>query len=87
MNTVLALLLLPVAFAAPAVSRELESAFYAHSQKFGLDFATGDEFAARLEIYAANDELINEHNAQGNQTYTMAHNQFSLTGRKSRKST
>ena len=39
--------------------RELEAAFYAHSQKFGLDFATGDEFAARLEIYAANDELIN----------------------------
>ena len=77
MNTVLALLLLPVAFAAPAATRELEAAFYAHVQQFGLEFASGDEFVNRLEIYAANDQLINAHNAQANQTFTMAHNQFS----------
>ena len=71
-----ALAMLPYALAA-TVTRDLESAFYTHAQKYGLEFANGDEFAARLEIYAANDQLINEHNAQGNQTYTMAHNQFS----------
>ena len=55
---------------------EIESAFYAHMTKYGLSFADGEEFVNRMNIYAANDEKINAHNA-GNATYTMAHNQFS----------
>merc|ERR1719230_1734780 len=74
MKVTLALALLTPA---AAVTRELEGAFYAHMSTHGLTFANGDEFVQRLEIFAANDEKINAHNANANATFTMAHNQFS----------
>lgn len=53
-----------------------EEKFYNWMQKYGMQFKDGTEFAHRLKIFAAADDLIDQHNA-GNYTYTMGHNQFS----------
>ena len=74
MKVVLAIAMLFVG--ASAVTRELEAAFYAHTETYGLRFTNGDEFVQRMEIYAANDATIAAHNANAT-TFTMAHNQFS----------
>jgi KDEL-tailed cysteine endopeptidase len=65
------------ALAANTSPRETyEAAFAEHVQNFGLKFANGAEFVARLQIFADNMDTINAHNA-GTASYKMGVNQFS----------
>jgi C1A family cysteine protease len=59
-----------------AASPAMEQKFFNHVAKFGLTFEDGAEFAHRLQIFAENDALIEETNAQ-NLTYTLGHNEYS----------
>eukprot|EP00618_Florenciella_parvula_P036373 CAMPEP_0119468366 /NCGR_PEP_ID=MMETSP1344-20130328/2148_1 /TAXON_ID=236787 /ORGANISM="Florenciella parvula, Strain CCMP2471" /LENGTH=334 /DNA_ID=CAMNT_0007500823 /DNA_START=73 /DNA_END=1077 /DNA_ORIENTATION=+ len=61
---------------ASATNKMLEAKFFDHVAKYGLEFEDGAEFARRMEIFAENDRVIEESNAQ-NLTYTLGHNAFS----------
>jgi C1A family cysteine protease len=54
-----------------------EAKFFDHVKKFGLEFATGEEFAMRLEVFAGNDDTIESHNNGPESTYTLGHNEYS----------
>lgn len=46
-------------------------------QKYDLDFNDGKEFIQRLETFAENLKIIEEHNSHEKKTFTMGLNQFS----------
>jgi KDEL-tailed cysteine endopeptidase len=46
-------------------------------RKFDLDFKDGSEYIKRLQIFADNLDLIQQHNADSKQTYKLGLNQFS----------
>lgn len=46
-------------------------------QKYDLDFTDGKEFIKRIEAFAANLKIIEEHNSNEKKTFTMGLNQFS----------
>lgn len=77
MKSAIAATLIATAVAVNVRPREhYEALFFEHTTKFGLKFATGEEFAERLQIFANNYDMIEEHNAKG-ATYTLGVNQFS----------
>jgi len=51
--------------------------FYEWLSQFKVDIANGEQFTHFLDNFAANDDLINAHNAKANVTYTLGHNKFS----------
>ena len=61
---------------ASASNKLMEAKFLSHVAQYGLEFEDSAEFAERLEIFAENDRVIEESNAQ-NLTYTLGHNAFS----------
>lgn len=66
-----------VACAANLRSRDVyESAFAEHLAKFGITLKDGAEFVHRLQIFADNFDMIEQHNA-GNASYKLGLNQFS----------
>lgn len=53
-----------------------EREFFEHMNKYNLVFKDGEEFVRRLQVFASNYDMIQEHNKQ-NHTYTLGLNQFS----------
>lgn len=53
-----------------------EREFFNHMQNFKLNFANGQEFVKRLQIFASNLDLFEKHNADPTQTFKMGVNQF-----------
>lgn len=53
-----------------------ESAFAEHVDKFDLKFENGNEFVRRLQIFADNYDIIEEHNSK-DLSWKMGFNQFS----------
>jgi len=53
-----------------------EQLFFEHMKEFNLDFANGKEFLKRLDIFSKNFDVIESHNADKTQTYTLGVNQF-----------
>jgi len=51
--------------------------FMRHVAEFNLSYATTAEFDARHEIFAAHHDLIEAENANPENTFTLAHNEFS----------
>ena len=62
-------------FSTPALADEAK--FYEHVKQYKLDFASGEEFAMRLEVFAANDDTIEAHNNGPESTFTLGHNEYS----------
>lgn len=54
-----------------------ERAFFDHITKYELKFQNGAEFVQRLQIFSDNFDLIEQHNADKTQTFTMGLNKFS----------
>ena len=54
-----------------------EQKFAQHVAKFGLSYGTQEEYAFRLDIFAANDKKIQEENTNSENTFTVGHNMFS----------
>jgi C1A family cysteine protease len=54
-----------------------EGKFFDWLQEHGVQLKSGEEFRHRLSIFAANDDLIETHNAQ-NSDYKLGHNAFSM---------
>jgi len=54
-----------------------ERAFFDHVKKFDLQFKSGAEFVERLQVFSNNYDVIEKHNADKTQTYTMGLNHFS----------
>ena len=52
-------------------------AFIRHVAEFNLSYATVAEFDARHAVFAAHDELINAENANPENTFVLAHNEYS----------
>jgi len=77
MKTAALLLLAASAQAKLAKPRDqYEASFVDHVNKYNLEFENGDEFTKRLTIFAANDDLIEQHNA-GESSYKLGHNAYS----------
>ena len=54
----------------------LNQRFQAHMSEHGLNFATSEEYAFRLAIFAGKDQLINQHNMKDS-SFKLGHNKFS----------
>jgi len=54
-----------------------EGKFFDWLQEHGVQLKNGEEFLARLNVFAANDDLIETHNAV-NQDYKLGHNEYSM---------
>lgn len=77
MRTIVALTLASAALAANVFDREVyERAFFDHVKTYGLELKDGAEFAARLQVFADNYDLIDAHNKQG-LSYKLGLNKFS----------
>jgi cathepsin H len=50
--------------------------FNAFAAKYGKSYATEEERVQRMQIFVENTEMINRHNAQPEQTYSLAVNKF-----------
>eukprot|EP01035_Chromulina_nebulosa_P020611 gene20611-26723_t len=75
-RAVVVLAVLAVAFAANAKPREVyERIFFDYVKQYNLQFSSGEEFSARIQVFANNIDYIEAHN-QGNHTYKMGINQF-----------
>eukprot|EP00602_Paraphysomonas_sp_CaronLab_P000031 CAMPEP_0185026086 /NCGR_PEP_ID=MMETSP1103-20130426/9853_1 /TAXON_ID=36769 /ORGANISM="Paraphysomonas bandaiensis, Strain Caron Lab Isolate" /LENGTH=310 /DNA_ID=CAMNT_0027559545 /DNA_START=155 /DNA_END=1087 /DNA_ORIENTATION=+ len=46
-------------------------------EKYSISFPNASEYARRLQIFIETDNIIEEHNANKESTYTLAHNAFS----------
>lgn len=75
--TVIACLVATVAAGNLHERSHYEGAFYDHIQKFSLKFEDGAEFLKRLQIFADNLDIIEKHNSDKTQTFTMGQNKFS----------
>merc|ERR1719464_1310110 len=51
--------------------------FIRHVAEHNLSYATTAEFEARMEIFAAKNEIIEAHNSNPDATFSMAHNYMS----------
>jgi C1A family cysteine protease len=51
--------------------------FMDHMNDWGLSYGTQDEFEFRFQIYQENDKIINEMNANKDNTFEVGHNMFS----------
>jgi len=55
-----------------------ETLFEAWRLQHAVDFASADEYVAKMDVFAANHAAIDAHNREGHQ-WTQAHNEFSAT--------
>jgi len=55
----------------------VDYAFISHVAEMGLSYATVEEFNARKEIFKMRDAMIQEENANPENTFTVGHNEFS----------
>eukprot|EP00611_Tribonema_gayanum_P015237 TRINITY_DN2706_c0_g1_i3.p4 TRINITY_DN2706_c0_g1~~TRINITY_DN2706_c0_g1_i3.p4 ORF type:complete len:101 (-),score=25.52 TRINITY_DN2706_c0_g1_i3:941-1243(-) len=58
-----------------------DALFKRWADRHGVAFRDQFEYQRRLDAFAANHDLIEEHNAaamEGRHTYTLAHNEYSL---------
>jgi len=55
----------------------IERSFMTHMSEYGLSYATKEEYAFRLDLFAKKDAFINEMNADKTNTFELGHNQFS----------
>lgn len=74
---ILLIVALVVVAQASTTREKIEELFYEHMVKYDLDFADGKEFIQRIEAFAANLKVIEEHNSNDKKTFTMGLNQFS----------
>jgi len=54
-----------------------EQKFIDWAMEFEMDFEDGAEFLERLEIFIENNDIIEKHNADPKNTFTLGHNRFS----------
>ena len=55
----------------------LVSQFGNHVADYGLSYGTQEEFHYRFQLFAAKDKVLNEINANPENTFTVGHNRFS----------
>ena len=55
----------------------VEPRFQQHMSQYGISYGTKEEYNFRMEIFAKNDAYIRERNLDAENTFVLAHNQFS----------